>query len=373
MLGRIRTRAGSYGALGGSALLVSSLLVVGVMPSMAQDASKAPGTSAAPMASGDASCVIPGEKKTYGYISPGPDTWYQRGVDGFTFGATADGHEVVVLNSEYDAEKEIANIESLINQGVDGISMFSSTAAGAALAAKRGQEAGIPVVVTDSVGTVIDAGQDVVAAIDFDWEGMGKQYAQWMAENYPGERFVILTGFFDSPPSQLINKGMTEEAVRLGSNELVTIEETKYSPDNAVSIARDLVLAGDEFGLMFVMDEDMATAVIRMLGNEGYLDNPVKVFAQNGSTAGIPLIKDGTLKYTISSSPGWEGLVAYLALDNHIQGCSMEMNQRLVLPVIPVTEANIDDPMQVVPWEPSELMWDLTRTHLPQLMAPRGA
>ncbi len=373
MIGRIPARMGAYGALGGSALLVGSMLVTGAVPALAQDGSAEPGTSAAAMASGAVDCTIPGEKKTYGYISPGPDTWYQRDVDGFSFGANADGHDVVVLNSEYDAEKEIANIESLINQGVDGISMFSSTAAGAALAAKRGQEAGIPVVVTDSVGTVIDSGQEVVAAVDFDWEGMGKQYAQWMADTYPGEGFVILTGFLDSPPSQLINKGMTEEAERLGQNKLVAVKETKYSPDEAVSIARDLMLGGDEFGLMFVMDEDMAAAVIRMLGNEGYLDNPVKVFAQNGSTAGIPLIKDGTLKYTISSSPGWEGLVAYLALDNHVQGCSTDMNQRLVLPVMPVTEANIDDPAQVVPWEPADLMWDLTRTYFPQLMAPRGS
>lgn len=364
MMGSDRTRR-MVAAAAASALVVGAL-VTGVVPVAAQDGSPA---AASPGAS--PACVIPGEKRTYGYISPGPDTWYQRDVDGFTFGANADGHEVVVLNSEYDAEKEIANIESLINQGVDGISMFSSTAAGAALAAKRGQEAGIPVVVTDSVGTVLTSGNDVVAAIDFDWEGMGRAYAQWMATNYPGERFVILTGFFDSPPSQLINKGMTEEAKTLGKNELVTIEETKYSPDNAVSIARDLILSGEEFGLMFVMDEDMASAVIRMLRNEGYLDNPIKVFAQNGSPAGIPLLKEGSLKYTISSSPGWEGLVAYLALDNFVQGCSDAINQAFVLPVIPVTDENVDDPTAVVPWEPSDLMWDLTRTYFPDLMAPR--
>jgi ribose transport system substrate-binding protein len=351
-----------------ASIVVGALVSTGITPVTAQDTSAAPGSPAAV-----ADCTVPGEKKTYGYISPGPDTWYQRDVDGFKFGAEADGHEVIVLNSEYDPEKEIANIESLINQGVDGISMFSSTTAGAALAAKRGKEAGIPVVVTDSVGTVIDAGEEVVAAVDFDWEGMGHAYADWMAQNYPGEKFVILTGFFDSPPSQLINKGMTERAAELGKNELVTIEETKYSPDNAVSLARDLVLSGDPFGLMFVMDEDMASAVIRMLRNEGYLDNPVKVFAQNGSPAGVPLLKEGSLKYTISSSPGWEGLVAYLALDNHVQGCSDAINQRIMLPVIPVTAQNVDDPMQVVSWEPADFMWDLTGTWFPELMAPRGS
>lgn len=338
------------------ALMTASMLVSGTVPVAAQD---------------DAACDPTAGGKTYGYISPGPDTWYQRDVDGFVYAAEQDGNEVVVLNTEYDPEKEIANIESLVNQGVDGISMFSSTEAGATLAAKRGEEAGIPVVLTDSVGTVIANGQDHVASIDFDWYGMGTAYADWMAETYPGEKFVILTGFFDSPPSQKINQGMQDRAAELGKNELVTIEETKYSPDTAVSLAQDLINSGEEFGLLFVMDEDMSTAVIRMLRNEGYLDNPVKVFAQNGSPAGIPLLEEGSLKYTISSSPGWEGFVAYHALNNHVSGCTDEMNQQIMLPVIPVTPETVADPTLVVPWEPSDLYWEITDKYLPDLLVGR--
>ena len=356
MVGGLAARARVRVALMSSAVVAGSLLMTGAVPVAAQDA---------------AACDPAAGGKTYGYISPGPDTWYQRDVDGFTFAAEQDGNEVVVLNSEYDAEKEIANIESLINQGVDGISMFSSTEAGATLAAKRGEEAGIPVVLTDSVGTVIANGQEHVASIDFDWYGMGTAYADWMAETYPGEKFVVLTGFFDSPPSQKINQGMTERAEELGQNELVTIEETKYSPDNAVALAQDLINSGEEFGLLFVMDEDMATAVIRMLRNDGYLDNPIKVFAQNGSPAGIPLLEEGSLKYTISSSPGWEGFVAYHALNNYVSGCTDEMNQQITLPVIPVTPENVDDPTQVVPWEPGDLYWDITAQYLPDLLVGR--
>lgn len=349
---RVKTRI----ALISGAALTATMLAAGSVPVAAQD---------------EAVCDPTAGPMTYGYIKPGPDTWYQRDVDGFVMAAEADGHEVVVLDTEYDSEKEIANIESLINQGVDGISMFSSTEAGATLAAQRGNDAGIPVVLTDSVGTVIANGTEHVASIDFDWYGMGESYAEWMAENYPGERFAILTGFFISPPSQQINAGMTEKAEELGVNELVTIEETEYSPDKARDLAQDLLYSGEEFGLLFVMDEDMATAVIRMLENEGALDDPIKVFAQNGSPAGIPLLQQDKLKYTISSSPGWEGFVAYHALNNYVQGCTDEMNQQIMLPVIPVTPENVDDPTQVVPWEPDPIYWELTQTHFPELLVGR--
>lgn len=308
------------------------------------------------------------QKLVYGYISPGPDTWYQRDVDGFVFGAEADDVEVIVLNSQYDPEREIANIETLINQGVDGISMFSFTENGAIVAADRARAAGIPIVVTDSVGSVAAAGREVVAEIDFDWYGMGVQYAEWMAANYPGEGFAILTGNFEAVPSKEINRGMEERAAELGQNPLVAVRETKYSPDTAVSLAQDLVQAGEEFGILFVMDEDMAAAVIRMLERQGLLNDSIKVIAQNGSPAGIPLVKDGKLLYTISSSPGWEGLVAYLALHNYVTETRDAVGQHLVLPVIEVNNENIDDPRQVVPWEPNEIYWELTEHYFPELL-----
>ena len=126
--------------------------------------------------------------------------------------------------------------------------------------------------------------------------------------------------------------------------------------------------AGEDFGLLFVMDEDMATAVIRMLRNEGALDNPVKVFAQNGSPAGIPLLKDGSLKYTISSSPGWEGFVAYHALNNYVQRLHRRDEPSDHAAGHRGHSENVDDPMQVVPWEPNDIYWELTETYYPDLL-----
>src|SRR4029077_20996161 len=58
---------------------------------------------------------------TFGYITPGPDTWYKRDVDGFVLAANLLGIKTVVLNSDYDVQKELSNIESLITQGVNGM------------------------------------------------------------------------------------------------------------------------------------------------------------------------------------------------------------------------------------------------------------
>ncbi|MDR0653737.1 MAG: sugar ABC transporter substrate-binding protein [Synergistaceae bacterium] len=305
--------------------------------------------------------------KTYAYISPGPDTWYQRDVEGFQYGAEKNGDKVIVLNSEYEVEKEIANIEQAINQGVDGISMFSFNETGAIQCAQRAAKAGIPVLVTDSVGSVFGHGVDVVAAIDFDWTAMGVAYANWMAENAPGENFVIITGNFESVPCQKVNASMKETSEKLGKNKLLEVRSAHYNPNEAVNVAQDLVESGLDFGVMFIMDEDMAAAVIRMLESRKLLNNPIKVIAQNGSTAGIPLVKDGSLSYTISSSPGWEGLIAYEAMNAYVNGKIKDVNQQIMLPIMEVNASNIDDPMAVVPWEIAPDVYDkLTEKYFPQ-------
>ncbi|MGD8684986.1 MAG: sugar ABC transporter substrate-binding protein, partial [Chloroflexota bacterium] len=86
---------------------------------------------------------------------------------------------------------------------------------------------------------------------------------------------------------------------------------------------------------------------------------------------GVQLLQDGSLQYTISSSPGWEGFVAYHALNNYVSGCTDEINRQIMLPVIEVTSENMDDPTQVVPWKPDEIYWELTEQHYPDLVEGR--
>ncbi len=132
-------------------------------------------------------------------------------------------------------------------------------------------------------------------------------------------------------------------------------------------MAQDAIASGKDFSVIFVMNEDMAAGIIQMLDSQGVSDQ-YKVVSQNGSPAGLPLIKNGKLDYTISSSPGWEGLVSYQVLNQYATGASTAVQQQVELPIMPVDQSNIDDKTKVVPWEVDECYWDLTKEYFPELM-----
>ena len=308
-----------------------------------------------------------GEKKlVYGYVTPGPDTWYKKDVEGFQYAAKRAGVKVVVVNSDSSAGKEIANIESLILRKVDGMCMFTFNESGANIAAKKCAKAGIPLVVTDNAGQVLKQPEDIVACIDFDWKLMGRTWAEYIADNYPGENIAMVTGLFEHIPVQMYRSTFEPRVKELGKNKIVAIRDGKYKPEVAMGQAESLIDSGLKFSVLFVGNEDMAAAIVRMLKSRKLLNNPIKVIAQNGSPVGIPLVKDGSIKYTISSSPGWEGMISFLALHQHVTGKSKKLNQQIMLPISPVTKDTFDDKTKVVPWEFDPVWLDLTAKHFPQ-------
>lgn len=304
------------------------------------------------------------EEIVFGYISPGPDTWYLRAEEGFKWACEKLGVECISVNSNRDSNTEYSNIEYLINEGVAGIGTLSFNESGVVSCATMTQEAGIGCVVIDACGAVIKAGVDHTASVDFDWAAMGETYADYMAETYPGENYVILTGTFDSVACQVINESMQAKSEELGQNKCVDLRAGEYNPNVAADVAEDLVNADLDFSIIFVMNEDMAAAVITRLEDMGVLDQ-YHVIAQNGSPVGVSYFGQG-LDFTTATSPGWEGAIAAFALYDGLYN-GAEINKAVMCPYVAVTEENKDDPYTVIPWEPNdEVFTKLTIDYFPE-------
>lgn len=318
----------------------------------ATEASTAGTTAAATTAAGSEK---PAAGIKIGYISPGPDTWYLRAEEGAKWACEKAGAEFISVNSNRDSETEQTNIEYLINEGVNCIVILSWNEAGCVTCAQKCKEAGIGCVVFDACGVMLSKGVDVTASVDFDWAGMGQLYADWMKSTYPGQSYVFINGTLDSLVCQTVESNLKSATEKLGSNKCMDVRMGEYVPETAANQAEDLVNSGLDFSVIGVINEDCAAAVITRLEDMGVADK-YHVFAENGSDAGIELLKSGKLDFTISSSPGLEAAVAVFAGMNYaLKGG--DINQKIDCPIATATKANADDPYAVIPWAVNEEVW----------------
>jgi ribose transport system substrate-binding protein len=290
-----------------------------------------------------------------GYISPGSDTWYLRAEEGARWACQKAGAEFIAVNSDRDYEKEQANIDYLINEGVDCIVTLSWNEAGSVATAEKAAAAGIGCVVFDACGIMFNHDVDFTASVDFDWAGMGKIYADWMYANYPGENYVFIDGLLDSVVCQTVTTALKQATDALGSNKQVDKRIGEYNPEVAARQAEDLVNSGLDFSIIGVINEDCAAAIITRLEDMGVADK-YHVFAENGSDTGIQLLKAGKLEFTISSSPGLEAAIAALAgIDYATNGGQTKL--KIDCPIASANTSNVDDPYAVIPWSVNEEVW----------------
>ena len=100
---------------------------------------------------------------TYGYIAyQMSDIWNEYSSKAFQYAADQNGVDVVILDSQNDIGKSVAAMESLVQQEVDGISIFPISPEQGAQLITMANEAGIPITVENiDVAAVADEEESV--------------------------------------------------------------------------------------------------------------------------------------------------------------------------------------------------------------------
>ena len=289
-----------------------------------------------------------------GVIQPGPEFYYQQLTDAMTAAAEHAGMDVTSLISEYSAEKELANIEDLIAQGVDVIVMFSVSGDAAQIGAQVCNEADVPLFIVG--GSAAEGPGVVMSSIKNDFFDMGEMAGMWVAENFDGPvRAADIQGLLGANIAEEISRGFASGIATGTDMEVVHTVEAGWDRAQAIAATEDL-LAGDlDFNLIFVQNEDMAAGVISVLKEDGALNNGVQVVTQNGSDDGFMFIRAGELLMTVSNSSTYVGGDAIVQILKYLDGKEVEPVWNA--PVFPIDATNVDDPDQIT-WDMS---WAIQR------------
>lgn len=221
--------------------------------------------------------------------------------------AEAQGAKLVLMDAQWDAQKQADQIANLIAQKVDAIILNPVDAKSLLPSLKKVKEAKIPVInlnmrvadtLLDYVDTYVGASmpEEAELAAELMIDALGDK----------GGEIVIIEG---SPGSdaQIYRTQAFKDKIAAKSNiKIVGIANGGWDRAKAMSAAEDLLTKNPNIAGIYCHDDNMSIGAIEAAKAAKKADK-IKFVGIGGSIDGLEAIKKGDLYGSVTQPPDWEG------------------------------------------------------------------
>jgi ABC-type sugar transport system substrate-binding protein len=251
----------------------------------------------------------PGEGQTIGVSLNGLVPYTQCVTTGVYKALAGSAYEVVVLEAQFQTAKELANIENLVNQGVDAIVIQPNTVESATRGARIANERGIPC--SNCLWPGPGEGDRYFAGVvELPNEEGGRLIGRWLLENVSGGGEIILvTGVLGQGFSERLNKGLKEVVgASNGKLRIVAQQPGNFDRKTAIDVVQNALEANPNANIIVDYAAVMGNGIARFLQGEG-LDNITHV-TSDADEEMLKWIKTPYLKATRYYSSAETGRIA---------------------------------------------------------------
>ena len=311
-------------------------------------------TMAVAMAASVGAVAMAEDSKTFGYIAYDmTDIWNEYSANAFEYAAEKAGVDTVVLDSKNSLEESVTAMESLIQQEVDGISVFPiSTEQGAQLV-KMANEAGIPVTIENFAMDIDDPG-DYIASVACQYDEIGYNAIKYIAENKPGAKIFFCAGQEGAGVYEKYQEGVDRALEELGDQvEVVATLHGDWLTDKAYDCTTDLISSGEEFDYIFANNDMMAQGCYQALEDNDMTDIPI--VSTGGSPDGYKLLESGVEAANMTAPVSIQGIQTFKNLYDFVVDGKEPEEKFKALPVIPVSA---DDTSSYIAWDDYEAAYN---------------
>ena len=244
------------------------------------------------------------------------------------------GYTLIETDANQDTAKQIADVASLIAQGVDILIFPPRESQALAPSVVQAKEAGIPVILIDRDvdHSIAKPGEDYITFIGSDFVDQGRRAAEWLVEATGGEaKIVQLEGTTGADPAIDRKKGFedylagtfkgtpTQEGAHPGM-EIIALQTGNFTRDTGREVMQTLLQAHPEVTAVYAHNDEMAIGAIAALQEAGRTPGEdVILVSIDGSNAALDAIVDGTLGASVESSPFF-GPIAFETMHKYIAG-----------------------------------------------------
>lgn len=207
------------------------------------------------------------------------------------------GFGYVGVDAQADPQKQLADIEGLIAQGVDVLIILPQDSAAALPAFEAAKAAGIPTITYDIPTDFPDA-----LFVSFDNIAVGRLMAEAMVKAQPKGNWALIEGDPLMPIVDLFRAGQMQVVQPLVDKGDITIVAQQgienWKPDVAQSTMEQILTANDnKIDAVLSMNDGMAGGVAAALAAQGMLGIPLS--GQDGDIAALNRIAKGQQTVTV--------------------------------------------------------------------------
>ncbi len=237
------------------------------------------------------------------------------------------GHQLVYTDAAASAAKQVADVNSMIAQGVDLIFLAPREEKPLVPAVMSAKRAGIPVILLDRKvdETLAKPGRDYVTFIGSDFVAEGRRAGEALAKATGGKALIIqIEGTTGSSPANDRRKGFEEGIKASPGMKIIASQSGDFVRDKGRQVAETLLQARSDATAVYAHNDEMAIGALAALEAAGKrAGQDVMVVSVDGTRDALQAIIDGKMLATVECNPKF-GPKAFETLARYAKGETIE-------------------------------------------------
>lgn len=237
------------------------------------------------------------------------------------------GYNLVVLDSQNDPAKELANVEDVTVRGAKVLLINPTDSTAVASAVRMANQKNIPVITLDRGA----AQGKVVSHIASDNVAGGKMAGDFIAEKLGDNAKVIqLEGIAGTSAARERGEGF-KQAVEAHKFVVLASQPADFDRTKGLNVMENLLTAQPNVQAVFAQNDEMALGAIRAVQAA---NKSVLIVGFDGTDDGVKAVKSGKLAATIAQQPALIGALGVQTADKVIKGEPVEAQIPVPLKVV---------------------------------------
>ncbi|TYS86233.1 ribose ABC transporter substrate-binding protein RbsB [Rossellomorea aquimaris] len=246
--------------------------------------------------------------------------------------AKKQGMEVVVVDAQNDAAKQINDVEDLIQQGVNVLLINPTDSAAISTVVQSANSLGIPVVTLDRSA---EKG-DVATLVSSDNEKGGEMAGEYLVEQLgEGAKVAELEGVPGASATR--ERGAGFHNIADEKLDVVAKQTANFDRTQGLNTMENLIQGNPDIKAVFAHNDEMALGALQAIQSSG---RDVLVVGFDGNEDAMTSIRNGNLSATVAQQPEKIGQLAVQAGADVLSG--KKVDKKIPVPLKLVTEENIE-------------------------------